>query len=310
MSANDLLELGNTYARERAVPPETIIKEILHYEILHALILSGAGDNLTFQGGTCLRLCHNGTRYSEDLDFAGGADFNPEAIAGFVEILSDRIAAAYGLAIDVRSRHSPGEHVAMDKHAIRIGIPQANPSLPQRQVINLEIAAVQAHEPEMALVAPHYEHLPHMLRTMFVRAEGVEEILADKIIAVGARPYLKFRDIWDLKMLADRQVPLRMDLVHLKLADYGLDPGAFRESLVSRAAALHQPDAAAQFHQEMSRFVDSRMASAIRDPKMSTGYMKAAVRLTEDAASLLAPNQAQDELPSVPAHERRAGPRM
>ena len=36
-----------------------IEKELLHYDILFALDSKGFLDNLTFQGGTCLRLCYN-----------------------------------------------------------------------------------------------------------------------------------------------------------------------------------------------------------------------------------------------------------
>ncbi|WP_254693758.1 nucleotidyl transferase AbiEii/AbiGii toxin family protein [Shewanella sp. MEBiC00475] len=36
----------------------------------------GLLDKLTFQGGTSLRLCYGGNRFSEDLDFAGGKDFS------------------------------------------------------------------------------------------------------------------------------------------------------------------------------------------------------------------------------------------
>jgi len=82
-TAHDLLALSQQYAQQRRVPAAAIIKEILHYEILFALNESGAATKLTFQGGTALRLCYQGSRYSEDLDFAGGADFDPQTMAPF-----------------------------------------------------------------------------------------------------------------------------------------------------------------------------------------------------------------------------------
>jgi len=48
---------------------------------------------LVFQGGTCLRLCYDAVRYSEDLDFAGGPDFQADDLAGLGKILEGGIAA-------------------------------------------------------------------------------------------------------------------------------------------------------------------------------------------------------------------------
>ena len=50
----------------------SVIKEILHHHIVRALNDCGYLRDLTFIGGTCLRLCHGGIRFSEDLDFRGG----------------------------------------------------------------------------------------------------------------------------------------------------------------------------------------------------------------------------------------------
>lgn len=41
-TANDLRALAGKYATERRIPAATVIKEILHYEILFALNQSGA----------------------------------------------------------------------------------------------------------------------------------------------------------------------------------------------------------------------------------------------------------------------------
>lgn len=51
-------------------------KELLHYDLLFVLDRGGLLDNLTFQGGTALRLCYGSSRLSEDLDFLGGKDFS------------------------------------------------------------------------------------------------------------------------------------------------------------------------------------------------------------------------------------------
>ncbi|MFR7403797.1 MAG: nucleotidyl transferase AbiEii/AbiGii toxin family protein [Coriobacteriaceae bacterium] len=66
-------------------------KELIHYDIIRALDESRWLDGLTFQGGTCLRLCYGAVRYSEDLDFTTALDLEESDLAGFRELLSDSL---------------------------------------------------------------------------------------------------------------------------------------------------------------------------------------------------------------------------
>jgi predicted nucleotidyltransferase component of viral defense system len=70
-----MLELSATESggHDAAARP-AIVKELLHYDILLSLSQSDVAKHVTFQGGTALRLCYGGQRYSEDLDFVCGAD--------------------------------------------------------------------------------------------------------------------------------------------------------------------------------------------------------------------------------------------
>ena len=44
---------------------------------------AGFLDKLTFMGGTCLRMCYNSERLSEDLDFSSSFDFSKESLVDF-----------------------------------------------------------------------------------------------------------------------------------------------------------------------------------------------------------------------------------
>lgn len=46
-----------------------ILREYLQYKLLEIIFESKYADKLCFLGGTCLRIVHNNTRFSEDLDF-------------------------------------------------------------------------------------------------------------------------------------------------------------------------------------------------------------------------------------------------
>src|SRR6201987_897950 len=51
---------------------QNLLKEAIHLHLLSALSDAGVLRHVVFQGGTALRLCYGGERYSQDLDFVCG----------------------------------------------------------------------------------------------------------------------------------------------------------------------------------------------------------------------------------------------
>ncbi|WP_082621965.1 nucleotidyl transferase AbiEii/AbiGii toxin family protein [Bordetella sp. N] len=294
---NNLLALAGRYANERRVPVATVLKEILHYEILFALNQSGAATRLTFQGGTSLRLCHQGTRYSEDLDFVGGTEFDPAEMTPFADLLQREIGEAYGLQVDILAPKSEegaedaGHGIAVARWRARVHVPQAIPSLAQKHVINIEVAGVPAHSRDLLPVAANYDHLPAPHRQMLVVVEPLPEILADKLVALSARPFLKARDIWDLKFLTDKGVKLDDDVISLvvaKVADYKLHKAAMKQKLEERSHVLASPESEAAFLTEMRRFVDATVAAQLEIPGMARQYLERGAALARELLSMRA----------------------
>lgn len=265
-NARSLTTIASRYARDRAAPVQTVIKEILHTEILYAMLQSNAMAGLAFQGGTCLRLCYGGRRYSEDLDFACLGDFNPTAVGVFVDALRTHIGTAYGLKVDVKDPHpsEPNSGVVVARWKARISIPMVDRSLPQSQVIHVEIADVPGRDVSLVPVVCDYPHMAAPMRGMLIPAESLQEIMADKIVALGARNYLKYRDVWDLNDLFSRGVAVDYPLVQMKLGDYDLDEADFQFGLQQRLADLQSADAVTQFQGEMSRFLDARVLNLVK----------------------------------------------
>ena len=85
-----LVDLAMQQPGRKAMRP-VVEKEILHYDIFSALEKNGLLNNLVFQGGTSLRLCHQSNRFSEDLDFAGGRDFNASSLAAIKDTIEERL---------------------------------------------------------------------------------------------------------------------------------------------------------------------------------------------------------------------------
>lgn len=88
---------------ERAGLKNVIEKELLHYDIFFIMQQQALRiPNMSFIGGTCLRLCHGSNRYSEDLDFHAGTAFQPSDFEKIRTALADYLLERYGLPIEIR----------------------------------------------------------------------------------------------------------------------------------------------------------------------------------------------------------------
>ena len=80
-------------------------KEVLHHDILRIMNEAGFLEKLTFMGGTCLRMCYNSERLSEDLDFSSNFDFSKESLVDFGKTLSEKLEQKYNLSVTVTEPH-------------------------------------------------------------------------------------------------------------------------------------------------------------------------------------------------------------
>ena len=290
--APDFTSLSDTAQRisqERQASLPTVIKELLHYEILLALMESGSASDLVFQGGTALRLCYGGVRYSEDLDFAGGLAFEPCVMTPFVERMKETLANRYDLAIEVEERlPNLADKVPVGGWKARIRLPQVERSARNSYFINIEVAKVPAYSSEILPLRTLSGSAPYAYRSVLLKAESKEEILADKIIALGARPYIKYRDVWDLHMLAQEGVLINNDLVHRKVKDYGLESTHFIHDLETRIAHLSDSAAERAFQKEMLRFLEGPHQVLIGDGRNVHQMLTVAARVGEKALDLFA----------------------
>lgn len=233
-------------------------KELLHYDILYALEQAGLLDALVFQGGTSLRLCYGGNRFSEDLAFVGGYDFSSLQLAKMKACIETYIDNRYGLEVTVKEPNElKGEptyaELRIEKWQIAVVTSPENRNLP-KQRIKLEIANVPAYTKQPLALQANYQFLPSGYSDLLVMTESLDEIMADKIVSLAAtKKYTRNRDIWDLPWLLQQGAKLNNDLVQQKLVDYKLnDYEAMLNDLIQRLPQLVQSD---NFVNEMQRFL-------------------------------------------------------
>jgi predicted nucleotidyltransferase component of viral defense system len=73
--ASGLKSAINAFIQRRGIEAgmgQNLIKEAIHLHVLSPLSEVGVLQHVVFQGGTALRLCYGGERYSEDLGFVCG----------------------------------------------------------------------------------------------------------------------------------------------------------------------------------------------------------------------------------------------
>jgi len=273
---NELVALAMAQPGRAAMKP-VVEKEILHYDIFHALDKAGLLKDLVFQGGTSLRLCRGSSRFSEDLDFAGGKDFTSAKMQPIKACLETYIGARYGLHVEVKDPKEMAlapeyEGVKVDKWQISVETAPQQRNLP-RQKIKIEIANIPAYTRELVPLRANYDFLLGY-GAVLVNTESLDEVMADKMIAFPvSTKYIRYRDIWDLAWLVQQGAKLNPALVTLKMADYKIAdyPGLLHSAI----ARLPEIVASKPFKDQMLRFIDSdTIAKTLDNPQFLTYLVK------------------------------------
>jgi predicted nucleotidyltransferase component of viral defense system len=245
---------------------QNLMKEAIHLHLLSALSEAGVLRHVVFQGGTALRLCYGGERYSEDLDFVCGRDgAYPKGIE--FDALVDkaleitRRTLQRDFAIDaalIALRHAPwpeqikASGVTVSTWQIVVPV-DPTPRTPKSRV-KIEFANIPSYDFKPSVIGA----MPGLVQIadVILNVETPKEILADKAVALIARTALKFRDVWDVWFLVNktRATPDR-DMVAKKFADYGVANIAGKAR--ARLDELARDATAAAFVAEMRRFLPS-----------------------------------------------------
>jgi predicted nucleotidyltransferase component of viral defense system len=238
-----------------------IEKEIFHHDILSVLHQNGLLNDLTFIGGTSLRMCHGWNRLSEDLDFNGGMDFTPEKFSSLADIVAGALSKKYMLDINVvEPKPMKGDtstwRVSIEKDTAKRG--------GAKQKIHIDICRYETINPIMKTASNFYP-FQSPIEGLPIPCQSLDEIFVDKIIAFAMREYsqriVKPRDLWDITFLNNRHVQLDNDVLTQKLSQRGIPFDVFHAKVLNNLNSVETHDAIKQdFRQEMSRFVLPELA--------------------------------------------------
>ncbi len=249
---NELVNIALNNRSENIRP--VIAKEILHYDILYALNKENLLDNLTFQGGTSLRLCYGSQRLSEDLDFTGGDSFNLDSLNTLKDCVMDYIGKKYGLDVFIKTPNElVEEHIKIAKWQISVVTAKKRPDIP-RQRIKLEVANISSLTKNLMPLKVNYDFLTDGVSNLFIGVQSMQEIMSDKVVSfIASKPYIRYRDIWDLCWLDQRQIAPDILMVRKKINQYQITD--YENSLNQKLNQLEDIVKSTEFFNEMRRFI-------------------------------------------------------
>ncbi|MBI5413992.1 nucleotidyl transferase AbiEii/AbiGii toxin family protein [Candidatus Peregrinibacteria bacterium] len=210
-------------ARKKGISGEqqifNIIREYLQVLILKAIYQSKYGKGLSFMRGTCLRICHDLKRYSEDLDFA--LDWKIPKYS-FEEL--NKTIVSFLKNTDFEVDLSIDEEKIVQKSFIRVSKVlhafRLSPLKAQKIHVKIEVdtnpVKVSKNEVETFFVTKFDEIFPIIKHTD-------ETMFAGKICAVFNSAYTKGRDFYDLIWYLNKKMGINFEYLNKALKQQGGD---------------------------------------------------------------------------------------
>jgi len=184
-----------------------ILREYLQYKILEIIFDSEYSNKLCFLGGTCLRIVHNNTRFSEDLDFDnfGLTETDFENIAGIILKKLTR----EGYEIEIKNVFSGAYHcyIRFPKLLFQEKI---SAHIDQKILIQLDT------EPQNFKFNPTKEFLNKFDVFTSINSTPLDILLSQKFYALINRSRKKGRDFFDIIFLLKNTKP-NYEYLHQKL---------------------------------------------------------------------------------------------
>lgn len=220
-----------------------LIREYLQVLILKAIYQSKYGKGLSFMGGTCLRICYDFKRFSEDLDFA----LNFE-VPGYSFSQLNRLIISFLKNTNFEVEMNTSEDKTVQKSFIKISnvlhVFSVSPIKSQKLHVKLEVdtkpVRVTKEDIETFFVTKFNETFPILKHTD-------ETLFAGKICAVLNRTYTKGRDFYDLIWYLRRGTTMNLTYLNHAFKQAGLvsqfkNEKKVMQALTARIAKVNTSD--------------------------------------------------------------------
>jgi predicted nucleotidyltransferase component of viral defense system len=174
-----------------------LLREYLQCQILQILFDSRLGRDFAFLGGTCLRLVHDNTRFSEDLDF-DNLGLTPQNFDEVAHLIDKQLSAlGYTVEVQVAGKGAYRCNIKFPKLFYQHGLSGYQE---EKLLIQLDTEAQYFD----------FKPLPFLLNRFGIFAQinttPLDLILSQKCYAILNRPRNKGRDFFDVVFLLGKGV--------------------------------------------------------------------------------------------------------
>lgn len=206
----NLVKLFKQFKKESPPPtPQELLnrcREYLQITVLKSIYHSKYGTGLSFMGETCLRICYNLKRYSEDLDFALDREIKDYTFSNLVEVVSNSLEET-GLKVTVKVKQDDVVQKSFLKFEGLLYSFDLSPRKDQKLQIKMEIdthpVKIDDNQRESFFVSKYNENYP-------ILKHKKETLFAGKLLAILSRIYAKGRDYYDLIWYLSKRTPIDM----------------------------------------------------------------------------------------------------
>lgn len=193
--------LANRLHREhggRRIPEAVLERDYCLAWCLIGLSQSGLRDLLIFKGGTALKRCHFGDyRFSEDLDFTLARRVEFAEIRAELEEVYERVAQASGIRFSFEAEDRQ-THVNSYTFYLRYQGPLPASNTVKVDITISELLHFAVERLPVLRAYPEFEDLP---KDRLISVYSLNEIAAEKVVALQDRARNEPRDLYDLWFL-------------------------------------------------------------------------------------------------------------
>jgi len=198
--------LSNELARKggRRIPEAVLERDYCLSWFLVGLSQSSLREILLFKGGTAIKKCHIANyRFSEDLDFTFVKEFPFEMIREGLEKVFRKIEQRSGIKFNF-SRID--RHTHQNSHTFFLGYEGPLPAIAPKEVkMDITIHERVVFSPQEKPVLAEYAQYEDIPKNSTVRVYSLDEIAAEKVVALSDRARNEPRDLYDLWHLTSNQ---------------------------------------------------------------------------------------------------------
>lgn len=193
-----LQEIEKYYPEKLKKFKRNILREYLQYKILQIIFNSKYANKLSFLGGTALKIVHDNSRFSEDLDFDnfGLEEFEFKEIS----ILVKKKLELEGYVVEIKNVYKGAYrcYVRIPKLLFDIGLSGYEE---EKILIQLDTAPHGFHYEPDRIILNKFDVFTE------INVTPLDIILAQKIFAIFNRKVMKGRDFYDVVFLFSKTSP-------------------------------------------------------------------------------------------------------